>query len=195
MAINENTKQFYPKNRKEWRKWLEKNHAKEKNVGLVMYKKDSGMPTVTWVEAVEEALCFGWIDSTVNKLDEHGRVQFFSPRKPKSNWSKINKAKVEKLIAEGLMTPSGLAMVNLAKETGTWTALDDVEETIIPEDLKKALGKNKKALTHFSAFPRSSKRLILEWILNAKRPETREKRIAETVSMAAENLRANHYRQ
>ena len=186
---------FYAKDRKAWRRWLEKNHADAASVWLIIYKKESGKASVYYPESVEEALCFGWIDSKPNKRDEESYYQFFAKRNPKSAWSKVNKAKVEQLIKDGLMTPAGIAAIELAKKNGTWTALDEVDNSIVPDDLQMALNKNKKAKEYFEAFPRSSKKIILEWIHNAKRPETRQKRIEETLSMAENNLRANHYRQ
>lgn len=184
---------FYAKSRKDWRKWLEKNHRKATSVWLIIYRKESGIPSVYYPEAVDEALCFGWIDSKPNKRDEKSYYQFFSKRNPKSNWSKVNKDKVAKLIANGDMHAAGLEMIELAQKNGTWTALDEVENMILPDDLQQAFRKNKIAFTNWTAFPRSSKRGILEWILNAKKPETRKKRIDETVALAAENKRANHF--
>jgi len=186
---------FYAKNRKAWRKWLEKNHAQEASVWLIIYKKESGKASVYYPEAVEEALCFGWIDSKPNKRDEESYYQFFAKRNPKSAWSVVNKAKAQQLIENGLMTPAGMSAIALAKKSGTWTALDKVDNSIVPPDMQEALDKNKTAKEYFEAFPRSSKKIILEWIHNARRVETRQKRIEETVSMAEKNLRANHYRQ
>jgi uncharacterized protein YdeI (YjbR/CyaY-like superfamily) len=170
------------------------NHATEKNVRLIIYKKQSGMPSVSYDESVDEALCFGWIDSTRIKWDELSHAQFYSKRQPKSNWSRVNKAKVERLIAEGLMTSAGLEMIELAKKTGTWTALDEVENLTIPDDLQVKLDENPTAKGYFDAFPRSAKRAILEWLLNAKQAETRLKRIEETVNLAEKNERANQYK-
>ena len=144
---------------------------------------------------MEEALCFGWIDSKPAKLDDERSMLWFAPRKAKTNWSKLNKDRVEKMIKAGLMAPAGLAKVEAAKKDGSWNALDGVEALEIPPDLAKALSKNKTAKEYFEAFPRSVKRGILEWILNAKRPETRAKRIEETVSLAEKNIRANQWRQ
>jgi uncharacterized protein YdeI (YjbR/CyaY-like superfamily) len=186
---------FYAKNRKSWRKWLEKNHATAKNVWLIIYKKESGIPSVYYPEAVEEALCFGWIDSKANKRDETSHYQSFTKRNPKSNWSKINKERVARLTGEGLITAAGLAVIELAKHNGTWNALDAVENYTIPNDLAAALNKNKTALKNFNNFAPSSQKIILGWIYSAKRPDTKEKRIAETVSLAAKNIKANHYRQ
>ena len=184
---------IYAKNRKEWRKWLEQNHAKEKSTWLIMYNKSSGIPTLTNEEAVEEALCFGWIDSKANKRDSESKYQYFAKRKPNSAWSKINRDRVAKLTKAGLMTPAGKAMIDLAKKTGTWTALEEIDNMFVPPDLQKAFVKNKTALKHFEAFPPSSKKIILLWISTAKRPETRQQRIEQTIALAAKNIRANHY--
>lgn len=186
---------FHALNRQEWRNWLEKNHNKEKCIWLILFHKNSKTKSVRYDEAVEEALCFGWIDSKPNKRDNESYYHFFSQRKPKSNWSKSNKERVEKLINEGLMTPSGQEMIDLAKVTGTWEALEDVQNSVIPIDLQELFDKNELAYTNFQAFPPSSKRIILEWILNAKKTETRLQRIQQTVELAAKNIKANHYRQ
>ena len=195
MELKDGIKTFYAKSQKEWRQWLEKNHESEKSIWLIIYKKESKTKSVYYPEAVDEALCFGWIDSKPNKRDAESFYQYFSKRNPKSNWSKVNKEKVKRLLAEGLITKSGLEAIEIAKQNGTWNALDEVEEIIIPDDLQKAFSKKKSALTNFEKFPRSSKRGILEWILNAKRPETRQKRIQETVDLAEKNIKANHYLQ
>jgi uncharacterized protein YdeI (YjbR/CyaY-like superfamily) len=180
--------EFYAKDRDEWRQWLAANHSTATGIWLIYYKKESGRPRVSYDEAVEEALCFGWVDSRPNAIDDEKFKQLFSPRK-------INKARVEKLIAEGRMTPAGLAKVEAAKQDGTWSALDEVEELKVPDDLQGALDANPTAKQYFDAFPPSSKKNILWWIESAKRPETRAKRVEETVSMAEKNLKANHYRQ
>jgi uncharacterized protein YdeI (YjbR/CyaY-like superfamily) len=195
METKDGVKTFEARGRKEWRTWLRKNHTKEKSVRLILYKKESSMPTIHYEEAVDEALCFGWIDSKPNKRDEESYYLLFSKRSPKSNWSKANRERAKGLIKQGLMEKAGLDMIELAKKNGTWTALIDVQNSLIPDDLQQALNKNKKALSNFEAFPPSSKRIILEWILNAKKQETREKRIIETVTLAAKNIKANHYRQ
>jgi len=195
MARMDNIKTFHAKTRKLWRKWLEKNHTKEKSVWLVMYRKDSKVPSVSYAEAVEEALCFGWIDSIKKKKDAESSIQFFSQRKPKSYWSRLNRERVEKLSKQGLITPAGQTVIDLAKTNGAWTALGDVEEIVIPSDLKKRFSRNVKAYRNFEGFPPSSKKIILLWILNAKTPETRRKRIEETVLLAKKNIRANHYQK
>jgi uncharacterized protein YdeI (YjbR/CyaY-like superfamily) len=186
---------YYAKDKAAWRKWLEKNNGKIKAVWLIYYKPGSGKTRVSYNDAVDEAICFGWIDSKPNKLDEFRSIQFFAPRNPKSNWSKINKERVTRLLKEGRMTSAGMKVIEAAKKNGAWDALNEVEEMVIPVDLLKALKNSKKAYDYFMAFPKSSKKNILEWIHNAKQEETRNKRIAETAKLAEENIRANHYRQ
>ena len=187
-------KNIQAKTRADWRQWLVENGETEKSVWLAIYKKASGTPSVTYDEAVDEALCFGWIDSSVKKGTDEYYLQFFTRRNPKSNWSAVNKAKVEKLIQAGLMTDAGMKLIDLAKKTGTWTALDDVDNLICPPDLQQQLAANPTAKEYFDAFPKSVKRGILEWLLNAKTPVTRAKRIDEIVTMAERNERANQYR-
>jgi uncharacterized protein YdeI (YjbR/CyaY-like superfamily) len=186
---------YYAKNRKSWRSWLLKNAESAKNIWLIIYHKNATTPSLSYDEAVEEALCFGWIDSKPNKRDQESYFLFFAQRKPKSNWSKANRERAERMIKSNQMTKKGQEMIDLAKKTGTWLALTEVQASILPDDLKKTLGKNKIALQNFEKFPPSSKRIILEWILNAKKEETRLKRITETVDLAAKGIKANHYRQ
>ncbi len=192
MELKEGIGTFHAKSRQEWREWLGKNHQTEKSVWLIIYKKKSNVSSVYYSEAVDEALCFGWIDSKPNKRDDESYYQFFAKRKPTSNWSKVNKEKVEKLVAQNLMAPAGLEMIEIAKQKGTWTALDEVENMTIPGDLKEAFDNNTTAFAYWDKFSRSSKRGILEWILNAKKPETRQKRIDKTVTLASENIKANY---
>lgn len=184
MELKSGVKIYYAKTQKEWRKWLEKNHRSEKAVWLIFYKKGSGIQSTNYAEALEVALCFGWIDSKANKRDEVSYYQYFAKRKPDSNWSKGNKEKVAKLIEKGLMTPAGFESIETAKQNDKWSALDEVEELIIPPELKLLFDKNKKAFANWEKFPRSVKRANLEWILNAKRPETSQKRIEEIVKLA-----------
>lgn len=186
---------FHAPSQLAWRNWLSKNATTHKNVWLIIYKKQSGIPSVYYSEAVDEALCFGWIDSLPNKRDDKSYYLFFSPRKPKSNWSKVNKAKIKKLIAANKMTSAGMSMVELAKKTGTWTALDKVEALVVPDDLKNMLNENSAAKKYFQLFPPSARKAILDWIQNAKQPETRLKRIVQTVELAAKNERANQYKK
>ena len=186
---------FHAKSRSEWRQWLQNNHTSQKSVWLIIYHKDNKTRSVDYEEAVEEALCFGWIDSKPNKRDDESYFLFFAKRKPGSNWSKVNRERAEKMISEGLMTEVGQAMIDLAKRSGTWTALEEVQDSVIPDDLQRMFNSNRLAFNNFQSFPPSSKRIILEWIFSAKRQETRRKRIEETVSLAEKNIRANHYRQ
>lgn len=180
-----------PASREEWRSWLERNHAESPGVWLAVGKKGNPVTTLTYDAVVEEALAFGWIDSTVRKLDEHRFRQLLTPRKPGSTWARSNKERIERLTAQGRMTPAGLSLVEAAKDDGSWTLLDDIDSLVVPEDLQASLAENPIAESHFSAFPDSSKRMALYWISTAKRPGTRAKRIAEVVRMSAENRRMN----
>jgi uncharacterized protein YdeI (YjbR/CyaY-like superfamily) len=175
---------FYPKSRQEWRNWLHDNHVKKQSVWLIYYKKKSNTPTVIYSEAVDEALCFGWIDSKAKSLDEEKFMQFFSRRKKNSVWSKVNKEKVERLICEGLMTKAGYEIIETAKQNDSWTILDEAESLIIPDDLNKAFEKRPNAKKYFLDLSRSDKRNILQWLVVAKRQETRQKRITEIVELA-----------
>lgn len=178
---------FEAKSRKEWHNWLQDNHLTSSGIWLVYYKKGSGKPTVSYEEAVEEALSFGWIDSKVNTLDEERYMQIFTPRKPGSIWSKLNKQRIKKLLDTELMMPAGLKKIEAAKEDGSWYFLDDIENLVIPIDLKKALDSNNAAKNNFDAFGDSVKKQILYWIKTAKRENTRKNRIEKVVSLAAEN--------
>jgi uncharacterized protein YdeI (YjbR/CyaY-like superfamily) len=191
--IHRGTKAVSAPTRKIWRNWMAKNHEKETSVWLIIFHKKSRQASVYYDEAVEEALCFGWVDSVSNSRNEESSYLYFAKRKPKSNWSKANKDRVEKLTKLGLIMPAGQAMIDLAKQTGTWTALEVVDQLTIPPDMQKLFDKNKTAEKNFLAFPASTRRGILEWILNAKRPETRQKRVEETVTLAVQNIRANQY--
>lgn len=181
--------------RAEWRAWLAANHESAESIWLVTFKKGSGRPYVPYDDVVEEAICFGWVDSLPRKLDEERTMLLLSPRKPGSAWSKANKERAERMNAAGKMKPAGLTKIEQSKEDGSWTFLDDVEALVVPEDLSAALEGHENAGENFAAFPPSSKRGILEWIKQAKKPETRGKRIRETAELASRNVRANHYRQ
>lgn len=193
MELKNGIPTFYAKNQQAWRNWLLKNHATAKSVWLIIYKKETGVPSVYYPEAVDEALCFGWIDSKPNKRNDESYYQFFAKRNPKSNWSKVNKEKIARLIKAKKMHASGMAMVKLAKETGTWNALNDVDKMQVPADMQALFNKNKIAFENWQAFSKSSRRGILEWVLQAKRPETRQKRIEETVALATKNIKANQF--
>lgn len=184
-----------PRNQAAWRNWLRRHHAQRSGVWVVTYKQSTGLSTFNQDRAREEALCYGWIDSLPRKLDTVRTMLYFAPRKPKSNWSAFNKRLVERLIAEHRMARPGLKKIMAAKRDGSWTALDSVSAFVIPADLRRALKARPKAQQYFTAFPPSTKKAILEWILNAKQPETRRKRIHETVRLAAKNIRANQWRQ
>lgn len=175
----------------ELRNWLQENHEKKESVWLVKWKKDSGNPYLSYDEIVDELMCFGWVDSLPKKLDEQKSMLRISPRNPKSNWSRVNKNRITRLLETGRIAPSGMELINLAKANGAWNFLDDVENLILPEDLKKALSSIDKAAYYFNRFPKSSKRGILEWIKNAKQDKTRHKRIMETAQKAAHNRKAN----
>jgi uncharacterized protein YdeI (YjbR/CyaY-like superfamily) len=181
--------------RAEWRAWLAANHATGTGVWLVTFKKASGRPYLPYDETVEEALCFGWVDSRPGKLDAERTMLYFSPRKAKSGWAKPNKIRVEKLIAAGLMTPAGQAAIDAAKKNGAWALLDAVEAMVCPPDLAKALKANPTAKKNFDAFPPSVRKAIFQWVTLAKKPETRAKRVEETVRLAERNVRANQPRQ
>lgn len=186
---------FYPKSRQDWREWLQVNHDKKQSVWLIYYKKKSNIPAVTYIEAVDEALCFGWIDSKSKPIDEHKFMQFFSRRKEKSIWSKINKDKIERLTNEGLMTKAGFEIVEKAKQNGSWTILDEAEALIIPIDLEKEFETRPNAKQYFLSLSRSDKRNILQWLTLAKRQETRQKRITEIVELANQNLKPPQFRR
>ncbi|MEO0732484.1 MAG: YdeI/OmpD-associated family protein [Bacteroidota bacterium] len=177
----------------DWRRYLAANHDQLANTWLVLYKKDSGVPSLTYEEARDEALCYGWIDSKPNKRDADSYYLFFAKRNPKSNWSRVNKERIAALEAAGKLAPPGVEMIAEAKRRGTWDALNDVENLIVPEDLASELDKYPDARAYWDAFPPSTRRGILEWIFNAKRAPTRTKRIVETAELAAENKRANQY--
>jgi uncharacterized protein YdeI (YjbR/CyaY-like superfamily) len=186
---------IHPTTRAEWRAWLEQNHTRTQGVWLISYKTATGKPRVTYDEAVEEALCFGWIDSKANTLDDECSMQWYAPRKPRTGWSRLNKERIERLLAADLIAAAGQAKIDAARQDGSWNALDAVEALIIPPDLDMALSAYPTARSHFDAFPRSAKRAILEWIATAKTPGTRAKRIAETARLAEDNIRANQWRQ
>jgi uncharacterized protein YdeI (YjbR/CyaY-like superfamily) len=187
-------KEVYAASRAAWRGWLIRNHARLDNVWLV-YTRETAGGKLTYADIVEEALCFGWIDSIAGSVDARRTKLYMSKRKPTSGWAKSNKERVARLRAAGLMTPAGLRVVEAAKLSGAWTRLDAAENLQMPGDLRKALAAAPDARRHFDNFPPGSKKIIYQWILQAKRPETRAKRVAETVTMAKKNLRANHYRQ
>ena len=187
----ENAAKIEVKTRQELRSWLETNHLQQTGVWLVTYKKNSQyyLPAQ---DIVKECLCFGWIDSLPRKLDKTRTMLYISPRKKGSNWSKVNKDYVVQLQQAGLLKETGIQKIEAAKKDGSWNFLDDVEALILPDDLKLAFSENNTAYENWHAFGRSTKRGTLEWIKNAKKPETRAKRIKNTVEQAAKNIRANY---
>lgn len=175
---------FYPVNRAAWRQWLQTHHAESEGVWVIYYKVAAQQPTISWTEAVEEALCFGWIDSRKKTIDQDRYTQFFCPRKPNSTWSKINKDKVEWLQAQGLMTVAGLEAIRIAQENGSWSILDEVEALIVPADLQAALQKIPGAVPFFTNLSKSKKKSLLYWVASAKRPATRHQRIVSVATCA-----------
>lgn len=184
---------FYPENTRQWRKWLEENHDSKTSLWVVFYKKSSEKPTISWGEAVDEALCFGWIDSKKIAIDSEKSHQFFSKRKAKSTWSKINKEKIQRLMEAGLMTKAGYESIEIAKQNGSWTILDEVEELIVPSDLETELDRYPEAKEFFMGLSKSIKKMMLYWIVSAKRPETRQNRITEIVESAAQNRKPKQF--
>ena len=176
--------------RAQWRTWLKKNHTQQEGIWLVTYKKHVPAKCLGWDAIVDEALCFGWIDSVARALDADRRMLYVCPRKPKSAWSKVNKERIVRLITTKRMTSAGLRAIDAAQRNGSWTALDAVEAMEMPGDLDIALRANKIARKHYDAFPPSARKQILSWVLGAKTPGTRSRRIAITVEMATVNKRA-----
>ena len=173
--------------RRSWRRWLEKNHAIQRGIWLVFYKKATRKPSLEYEESVEEALCFGWVDSRTRRLDDERYMLMFTPRKPGSPWSRPNKERVERLVASGLMTPPGLAKIEEAQRNGAWTVYDAIEDLVIPDDLAAALAEGTSAQETFEGFSVSVRKNILWWIASARRPDTRARRIAKTAAAVAEN--------
>jgi uncharacterized protein YdeI (YjbR/CyaY-like superfamily) len=160
-------------------------------IWVVFMKKSTGIISLNYDEAVEEALCFGWIDSLPRKLDEERHLLLFTPRKPKSPWSKLNKSRIDSLQRSGLMTERGQRLIDDAKSDGSWSTYDEAEELSLPDDLLQALNMFPNAISHWNNFSPSSKKGILWWIKSAKTEVTRNRRIQETAQMAAKGFRAN----
>lgn len=175
----------------EWREWLDLHHAQfPKGVYLIFYKLELNIPTMRWEEAVKIALCYGWIDSTVKSLGGGKRRQYFCPRNPKSTWSALNKKYIEELDSKGMIHESGWKTIELAKRSGTWSAMDDVENLIIPMDLQLVFEANPLAYENYMNFAPGYRKGYLSWLYQAKRPETRLKRIAEIVLLCEENIKS-----
>jgi uncharacterized protein YdeI (YjbR/CyaY-like superfamily) len=179
---------FQPKSRAAWRAWLEKNHASSSGIWLVYAKKHTGIPSLTYADAVEEALCFGWIDSLLHPIDDRRYKQVFTPRKPKSAWSTLNKQRVEKLLAGGLMMPAGLTQIAIAKETGLWDAHAPTEALTMPPVLKKALNENASARKNWPTYTASQQKAFLRMLHDAKTPATRAKRLARILDILSERV-------
>lgn len=188
----ESQEQVEVRSREALRQWLSANHDRADSIWLITWKKHTEHH-VSWDEVVEEALCFGWIDSQPRKLDQDRSMIRLSPRKPGSGWSGVNKARIEKLLAAGRIAPSGLARIESAKRDGSWTALDGASDLTVPDDLAIALKARPGAADSFAAFPPSARRSILEWIAMAKRAATRAARVSETAGKAQLGQRANQW--
>jgi uncharacterized protein YdeI (YjbR/CyaY-like superfamily) len=176
----------------EWRSWLAANHVTSPGVWLVFFKKGSGIASIEWGEAVAEALCFGWIDSKVQSIDDERYEQYFTQRKPTSPWSKLNKEKIAELVADDRLAEAGYRTIEVAKENGSWSILDDAEALIVPDDLSAAFPDN-EARKFFDEMPPSARRNTLAWIALAKRGDTRARRIAATAAAAAKRERPNGF--
>lgn len=174
-----------PRSRAAWRSWLRAHHAASAGVWLVYAKKHTGLPSLSWDDAVEEALCFGWIDSLRRRLDDTFFLQLFTPRKPKSAWSALNKTRVTRLIKDGLMTPAGMAAIELAKRTGTWNRWDAVDALVEPPELAAALDASARTRKKWDALRPAQRKRYLYWLANVKRPDTRAARVREIVRVVA----------
>ena len=183
------TKTFYARDRQRWRAWLEKNHGKASEIWLIYYKKHTGKPGVIYEEALDEALCFGWIDGLTKRIDEEKYAQRFSPRKKKSEWSEQNKARVQRLIKEKRMTPAGLEKFESSRESKKGWRDELAGNFQMPPDIEKAFGETPNSRENFDRFPPGYRRLCIGWIITAKKPETREKRIRELVELSSQKKR------
>jgi uncharacterized protein YdeI (YjbR/CyaY-like superfamily) len=172
-----------------WRAWLEANHATSRGAWLVTRRPRSSRPGLDYESAVEEAVCFGWVDGTAGTVDDERGKLYFAPRKPRSGWAATNKARVERLIADGRMAPAGLAAIETAKANGSWELLDSVERLEVPDDLAAALAAQPPAAINFAAWSRSVRKQALTSIVQARRPETRAERIRKIADVASRNVR------
>jgi uncharacterized protein YdeI (YjbR/CyaY-like superfamily) len=177
-----------------WRRWLSEHHRREGGVWLVIHKKGSAVGSFSYEDAVREALCFGWIDSTANKLDGDRYLLWMAPRKPKGMWSAVNKRRIDELIAAGSMTDAGMTVIDAAKADGSWSSLDRTDALEVPDDLEAAFDRHEGSRANWDGFPPSARKQILWWIYSAKRERTRATRVEETATLAARNERANQWR-
>jgi uncharacterized protein YdeI (YjbR/CyaY-like superfamily) len=182
---------FHPESREQWRAWLADHHDTGRGAWLVSWKQATGRPSLPYEAVIEEALCFGWVDSTARTLDSERSMMLMTPRKPTSTWARTNKERVDRLLAAGLMQPAGIAAVETARANGSWTVLDSVEALELPDDLAAALDAEPGARETYEGFSPSNRKMILWWVKSAKRPETRQRRIAETARLAAQGIPAN----
>ncbi|WP_298239385.1 YdeI/OmpD-associated family protein [uncultured Algibacter sp.] len=189
MSLNQLPELYFERDT-DWYDWLLNNHNTTKGVYLIFYKLEMNIPTMRWEEAVKVAICFGWIDSTVKSLGNGKRKQYFCPRNPKSTWSALNKKYVEELTPKGLIHISGFNIINIAKKTGTWIAMDDIENGVIPNDLQKAFDKNQSAFKNYQNFSKGYRKGYLSWLHSAKREETRNKRISEIIKLCKANIKS-----
>lgn len=192
--MNKDIPTFCPSDQADWRTWLNENHQKEQAVWLVYYKKNAPNPNLNWSQAVDEALCFGWIDSVAKTIDEISYKQYFSRRKAKSTWSKVNKDKIIELSKQQRIAPAGWEAIEVAKKNGSWTILDSVERLEIPQDLEAEFEKAAQAKAYFLSLSKSVRKSLLYWIISAKRPRTRAKRIAEIVENAQQGQKPRSFR-
>jgi len=182
-----------PESESAWRDWLSANHTREEGIWLIRYKANAGHFNLSLEQSIRQALCFGWIDSLPRALDAERTMLYFAPRKPGSNWSRLNRDRISELEAAGLIEPAGAEKIAAARRDGSWAALDAVDRLEVPDDLARAFDRHPGARAEWDSFPPSIRRGILEWILNARRPDTRERRVGETAELAQRGERANQW--
>ena len=195
MASHDDAEQVHAETPGDWREWLHEHHGSASGVWLVSWRRHTGRPAMTYDESVEEALAVGWVDSKGRRLDDDRTMLWFAPRNARSGWSRPNKERIARLEGDGRMTPAGRRSVEIAKGNGAWTLPDDVEDLLVPDDLAAAFDAHPGARERWEAFPRSARRAILEWIVQARRDETRARRIEETAVKAAAGERANQWQR
>ena len=183
---------FYFKNDTEWRNWLSKNHSTSEGVYLIFYKVSNKEASMRWEEAVKVALCYGWIDATVKSMGNGKRRQYFCKRNPKSVWSALNKKHIRELASKNLLHQSGIDIINIGKQNGSWTALDAVEKGVIPEDLQIEFDQNKTAFDNYNRFAPSYRKSYLYWLNQAKRETTRKNRITEIIRLCSKNIKSRN---
>ena len=189
MSALDDAQLVHADDRATWRAWLEANHATSSGAWLVTWRRRSGRLGLDYEAAIEEALCFGWVDSTAGRVDDDRGKLYFAPRKPRSGWAAANKARIERLLAEGRMAPAGITAIERAKANGSWEVLDSAERLVLPADLAAALEARSPAAANFAGFPPSARKQMLGWVALARRPETRAARIRQIADAAARNER------